>query len=50
MQDTVSLLCLDNLLRQQSPIRLAGQRIEAPVKGLNIVKMSDGRTMKVIVK
>ena len=28
----------------------AGQRIEAPVKGLNIVKMSDGRTMKVIVK
>ena len=28
----------------------AGQRIQAPVKGLNIVKMSDGRTMKVIVK
>lgn len=28
----------------------AGQRIDAPVKGLNIVKMSDGRTQKVIVK
>ena len=28
----------------------AGQRIEAPVKGLNIIKLSDGRTQKVIVK
>lgn len=27
-----------------------GRRVSAPVKGLNIVKMSDGRTMKVIVK
>ena len=28
----------------------AGQRVDAPVKGLNIIKLSDGRTVKVIVK
>lgn len=28
----------------------AGQRINAPQKGLNIVKLSDGRTMKVMTK
>lgn len=28
----------------------AGQRISAPQKGLNIVKLADGRTLKVIVK
>lgn len=28
----------------------AGQRIDAPQKGLNIVKLSDGRTMKVMTK
>lgn len=27
-----------------------GRRVDGPVKGLNIVKMSDGRTVKVIVK
>ena len=28
----------------------SGQRIKAPVMGINIIKMSDGRTVKVIVK
>lgn len=28
----------------------AGQRISTPQKGLNIVKLADGRTLKVIVK
>ena len=29
---------------------VGGQRINAPVKGINIVKLSDGRTVKVNVK
>jgi len=27
-----------------------GRKIDAPVKGLNIVKLANGKTMKVIVK
>lgn len=33
-----------------SRYNVAGQRITAPVKGINIVKLSDGRTVKVNIK
>ena len=29
---------------------LAGQRLSAPQKGLNIIKMSNGKTVKVLIK
>ena len=37
-------------LKEVARYNAAGQRIYAPVKGLNLVKMSDGTTVKVIVK
>ena len=39
MQDAVSLLRPDDLLRQQPPVRLAGQRIEAE-QGLSFALMA----------
>lgn len=37
-------------VREVARFSVDGQRLEQPVKGINIVKLSDGRTVKVVVK
>lgn len=44
----VQALEADNRVIQINSIR--GERLEAPSKGINIIKMSDGTTKKVLIK
>ena len=49
MQDAVSLLRPDDLLRQQPPVRLAGQRVEAE-QGLPPALMAQRRVARGLIE
>lgn len=46
----ISSVCNADEIREIARYTLDGQQIKSPTKGINIVKMSDGSTRKVIVK
>ena len=43
-------MAADNESRQVARYTIEGMETMAPVSGLNIIKLSDGRTVKVLVK
>ena len=43
-------MAADNESRQVARYTIEGMETTAPVSGLNIIKLSDGRTVKVLVK
>ena len=49
MQDAVSLLRPDDLLRQQPPVRLVGQRIEAE-QGLSLALMAQRHVARGLIE